>query len=351
MLLMFLSLSVEAEKRVELYGIKQLVLDQSPALRQQATSKGLETVLVRVSGSEQTLQHPLVKNALSQSTSYLNQYSYSSSDETITIAGERRPATQLLLQYSPAAIQQLLQSAQLRTWPENRPEILLWVASDKRGKQFLKNESDEMQSIKAAGDHRGLPLVKPLLDLTDRQQLSPARVWAFDENAIREASTRYGADGVMAGRLSVVSKNRWKGSFILLHKGQRTYLNSQGATAQLVAQQLIDQAANYFTGLDAIVLNDKQTAPSMTIEVNNIIDFDRYAGLIAYLTDLPMIAGATVNRVDGGQVILQLRYNGSIDKLVATLADSTVLDQNITNAAATAPAVAATFVWRAEATQ
>jgi hypothetical protein len=350
-LLVCLSLSVQAEKRVELYGISQLVLDQSLALRQQATFKGLETVLVRVSGSEQTLQHPLVKNALSQSTSYLNQYSYSSSDETITIAGERRPATQLLLQYSPSAIQRLLQSAQLRTWPENRPEILLWAASVKQGKQFLKNESEEIQSIKAAGDNRGLPLVTPLLDLLDRQQLSAARVWAFDENAIRDASTRYGADGVMAGRLSSVSKNRWKGSFILLHKGQRTYLNSQGATAQQVAQQLIDQAANYFTGLDAIVLNDKQTAPSMTIEVNNIVDFDRYASLMTYLTDLPMIAGATVSRVDGGQVILQLRYNGSIDKLVTTLADSTVLDQQVTNVATTVSAVAAIFTWRAEAIQ
>lgn len=317
-----------AEKRVDLYSVSQLVVDQSVSLRQQATAKGLATVLIRVSGRKNTVSHPLVRDALTQATSYLNQYSYSSTDETITIAGSSRPASQLLLQYSATSIQRLLQQAQIVTWPENRPEVLLWVASNlQQQKRLLDKQAQETLAIKAAGELRGLPIVMPLLDLLDRQTLSASRLWAMDEIAIRDASARYGADGVLAGRFTRISSTAWQGSFLLLHKDERQYFNGRGATPQLVAQAIIDQTAMYFANRDAVIVNDEQSAQSMMIAIENIVTFDRYAGLVNYLNDLPLVAGTTVTRVDGSQVILQLRYNGSEEKLLATLEDSPIFIQ------------------------
>lgn len=317
-----------AEKRVDLYSVSQLVIDQSVGLRQQATAKGLATVLVRVSGRKDTLSHPLVREAVTQATSYLNQYSYSSTDETITIAGSSRPASQLLLQYSSTSIQRLLQQAQIVTWPENRPEVLLWVASNpQQQKRLLDKQAQETLAIKAAGELRGLPIVMPLLDLLDRQTLSASRLWAMDEIAIRDASNRYGADGVLAGRFTQTSATVWQGSFLLLHKGERYYFNGRGATPQSVAESIIDQTATYFSNRDAVIVNDEQSAQSMMIAVENIVSFERYAGLVNYLNDLPLVAGTTVTRVDGSQVILQLRFNGSEEKLLATLEESPIFIQ------------------------
>lgn len=337
-----------AEKRIDLYTVSQLVVDQSLSLRQQATAKGLATTLVKVSGRQDTLEHPWVKAALAQATPYLKQYSYNSTNETITLAGSELPASRLLLHYSPSAIQRLLQSAQLATWPENRPEILLWVASEQQGKRLLNNASAEVLAMKTAGDLRGLPMVMPSLDLLDRQTLSATRLWAMDEGAICKASIRYGADGVLAGRFSQIAAGQWRANFLLIDHGERHYFNASNTSRQRVAQQVIDQVALYFASRDAIVVNDQQTAQSLLIAINNVTTFEHYAGLVNYLNDVPLIAGTTVTRVDGSQVILQLAYNGSEEKLLATLRTADVLESQPLEVEATsvAPSLAAIFTWR-----
>ncbi len=337
-----------AEKRVDLYTVNQLVIDQSLSLRQQATAKGLATVLVKVTGRQETLDHPLITAALAQATPYLKQYTYSSTDETITLAGSQLPASRLLLQYSSLAIQRLLQSSQLPTWPENRPEVLLWVAAQQQGKRLLDDSAVEVQAMKDAGALRGLPIVMPSLDLLDRQTLPATRLWAMDEGAIRKASTRYGADGVLAGRVNQVATNQWTGNFLLIDKTQRYDFNANGTSAQKVAQHIIDQVAYHFASRDGVVVNDEQTAQSLIIAVENIDTFERYAGLVNYLNDLPLIAGTTVTRVDGSQVLLQLAYNGSEEKLLATLSESAVLEPQAfdANTANITSPLAAVFTWR-----
>jgi hypothetical protein len=358
--------TVQAEKRIELYNVSQLVLDQSVGLRKQATAAGLSMVIIKVSGRPQALDHPLVKYALTASTDYLAQYRYDSTDETLTIVGDSRPAQRLILQFSASAIQSLLQAAQLPTWPDNRPEILLWLVSDKpvsgkRAKRFLNAQSAEVLAMKAAGTIRGLPIAVPLLDLRDRRKLSPARVWVMDESTIRHASSRYGRDGVLAGRLTAVSRNLWKASVILIHKDKRLYFSSQAPTSKLAAQQIVDQAANYFSGLDAVVVNDESTAPSITIAVNEVSSFGAYASLLKYLADLPIIVNAMVSHVDGDQLTLELSYNGSSAKLLSLLAASEFMSPVVSGVAPIAPLVVeqpalapaplvdtrveATFVW------
>jgi hypothetical protein len=337
-----------AEKRVDLYTVSQLVVDQSLGLRQQATAKGLATVLVKVSGRQDTLEHPWVKEALIQATPYLKQYTYSSTAETITLAGSELPASRLLLQYSSSAIQRLLQSAQLATWPENRPEVLLWVASQQQGKRLLDGNATEVVAFKGAGTLRGLPIVLPSLDLLDRQTLPATRLWAMDESAIRKASVRYGADGVLAGRVNQATANQWTANFLLINKNERHYFNANSTSAQRAAQQIIDQVSDYFSRRDGIVVNDEQSAQSLMIAVEGIETFARYAGLVNYLNDLPFIAGTTVTRVDGHQVILQLAYNGSEEKLLATLSASTVLESQplVTDVTNIEPLLSARFTWR-----
>ncbi len=334
-----------ADKRVDIYSDTQLVLDQSESLRQQATNSSLATVIIKASGHSDVLQHPQVKAALAKANTYLAKYSYSSTDQTITIAGAQRPARQLLLQFSAPAIQRLLKTAQLPVWPEVRPEVLIWVASDRQGKRLLSSDSKEVNTLKEAASRRGIPVSTPLLDLADRQALSASRLWAMDESAIRNASARYGLQGVLAGRFVAVSGSSWQGRFILLHKSQRLYFTATNTTPALVAQDIINQTANYFSGLDAIVVNDAQTAPSVTITVANIHRFDQYASLMNYLNELPVIAGVIVNLVDDGTLTLELSYNGSADKLMSVLSNSQFL-QEVPSIANSVTPVAASYTWR-----
>lgn len=320
-----LSLSAYAERSVALYSYKELVVDQSASLRQRVVSEGLASTLIKVTGKEETLDHPLIKEALTQPSRYLTQYGYESTNETLTILGSNRQASRLSLEFSESAVQALLTNAQLAVWPSLRPEVLVWVVNDERGKQLLGSEAAQVIALKASAETRALPVSMPLLDLTDRKALSAARIWVMDEDAIKAASARYDVDGILAGRFTTSSAGVWQGQFIFIHNSDRFYFNGQGSSSQEVANQVIDQVTDYLAGIEGVIIKGEADAPTMQIVVNNITGFAQYADLLQYLDSVSTIVSTVVTDVDGERLTLQLSYNGQQSRILSTLQTSGVL--------------------------
>lgn len=102
-LLLVLSLfatSAWAQLAVDAYRIEANVANQSEAERIAVTKANLGEVITRILGDSAGLQHPLVRQAINDAPNYLAKFSYPS-EKTI------------ILNYSPQAIQALLQQAQL----------------------------------------------------------------------------------------------------------------------------------------------------------------------------------------------------------------------------------------------
>ncbi|RYY76309.1 MAG: DUF2066 domain-containing protein [Gammaproteobacteria bacterium] len=89
-----------AQTYTDNYRVEALVTNQSESERVAAAKANLGEVIRRVLGDSAALQHPLVREAINDAPNYLSKFSYSS-DNT------------LVLNYSPQAIQTLLQKAQL----------------------------------------------------------------------------------------------------------------------------------------------------------------------------------------------------------------------------------------------
>lgn len=200
LILIMVSPNVAAEKSVDIYNTSSLVINQSPEVRQKATAKGLNRVLIRLSGQQNISQSQSIQIALKQAPDYLDRFSYQSTQQTLTIAGAARPATLLLMQFNAAAVKRLLSEANLPLWSERRPDVLVWTATDKRGKKYVDIESDMAKALNTSAADRGLPIVLPVLDLEDRRALPVARLWALDENQVRLASQRYATNAVLSGR-------------------------------------------------------------------------------------------------------------------------------------------------------
>lgn len=100
LLSMSASLSAWAQLNIDIYRIEATVANQSEAERIAAAKANLGEVITRVAGDSAALQHPLVRQALSEAPNYLSKFSYTS-DKTI------------VLNYSQQAIQTLLQKAQI----------------------------------------------------------------------------------------------------------------------------------------------------------------------------------------------------------------------------------------------
>ena len=314
-----------AEKQVDLYVDSQLVLDQSDNLRQQAMRESLATIFIRVTGNVQITKRVIIAQALSKPGAYVSQYRYNSTDDVITIAGASRPAQELWLQFSESAIQRVLQAAQLPTWSNSRPEILLWVAVNESGKRILNTESAPVNTFKRIAKSRGLPLAIPLLDLADRQALTATRLWARDELAITRASARYGADGVLAGRIMSVSGGLQRGNFVLMYEGRQYYYSAEGESATVVIQKIMDQSVNTLANANAVIAVGDSLAPHIVMAVDNIVEFSSYTELLESLRDLSSVRHVMLQEVNSHYLIIDLRYQGSATKLRSQLSSLPML--------------------------
>lgn len=100
LVLSLISMSAWAQVNIDPYRVEATVASQSEADRIAATKANLGEVITRVAGDSAALQHPLVRQAINDAPSYLAKFNYPS-EKT------------LVLNYSPQAVQTLLQQAQL----------------------------------------------------------------------------------------------------------------------------------------------------------------------------------------------------------------------------------------------
>ena len=305
-----------AEKNVDLYTAEALVINQTAAVRQQAAATAMTTVLVRMSGSREVLASPSVSEALERASSYLYQFSYQSTDQTITLAGAVQPATLLVMRFSSGPLEQLLRTAGLPLWSAIRPDVLLWASSGSQ--QYVSIDLAVGKALKNGADTRGLPLSLPVLDLEDRSALPVSRLRAMDEGSIRVAARRYGTDAVLAGRFGE-DRNQWTGNFMLLHQGKTQYFTATGGSQNQAATDLINQVADYFANIYAVVPGE-QTSEPVLLQVNNIADFTHYAAVINYLKKLPLIESVTPATISETQLTVAVALNTDVDRLLQTLA-------------------------------
>ena len=203
-------------------------------------------MLVRATGEQRNLSHPAVQEALANAQSYVEAIRYISEtvfpastrqanelqqtlpEDTVEREVDENPDGRMLdqdqqRQVVPAAIEQrfievefssvlierMLADAQIPLWDSNRPSVLIWMAlQDESGSRSLMTSdinNDIIEYIKDFADARGLPVLFPVLDFEDRRNLSEDLVWRLDEQAIRTASLRYGADSILTGRLHFTS--------------------------------------------------------------------------------------------------------------------------------------------------
>lgn len=308
-------------KDVDIYNIETLVVDQSDKVRSKAASRALETVFVRLSGSQSVLTSPAVKEAIATASIYVSTYSYEQTDQVITIAGAARAADRLQLNFSPAPIKKILKSNRLPVWLSNRPDILVWGAFDNGDKTYMASDSTMARALKQSAARRGLPITNPVLDLDDRSSLSVSRLWAFDEGSIRTASSRYDTNAILAGRFNN-SSGQWSGNMLLLHQDKTKYFSSTGSSQHAVARSVIDQVTDYLASIYTATsspLSSAEASRFIMLQVNNVRDFDHYASVVAYVESLPLVDSLDIAKVHDGRLLLKANLNSSINRLMKTI--------------------------------
>ncbi len=220
-----------AAKVSGLYKTEVKVASQGDRERKEAMGKALGQVLINVTGETRSLANSKLKEAMQQPDRYVKGFSY----RRDTASNQQQQYLQV--SFVEESVKRLLREAGLAIWGENRPTTLTWLAIDDGHARTIQRgiASDPLvQSLESRFVGRALPLIFPLMDFEDAQVLTPVDVWGLFTAKLEDASRRYGAESILAGRLSV-NDGVYNGRLSLIFRGQRQDAEVSGLSYEQLA--------------------------------------------------------------------------------------------------------------------
>ena len=355
------SMALRAVEVKDLYQASVAIDSQNSRDRADALKKALAAVMIKVGGEKSVLENDIIQNALGNYRSYLSQYRYQ--QKSLQVADEQGNKKQLFLlaSFNAEKINQLFQEANLSLWGSLRPQVLLWLI-DEQGltRSIISNSSASNLPfmVNEFSAQRGLPIMMPLMDLTDANQIKLSDVWGRFQQPIKEASNRYLAEAIAVMRISnsslvavdYLNKDGSKPSncgllcaqsqpkeqnYVLdwslldwsLVKGQQKFSQQyQGADPQVLLQQGladITELIYQYYALSTTTQND------FVIEVTNVDSLVTYVEVFDFLNDLSSVKSVTLQSAKGSARRFNLQLLGSKEALLASLKLNNKLTQTI----------------------
>lgn len=304
--------------------------------RQRAFRSALEEVLVKLTGRADIAAQPALAEALRNAQSYVESFSYRSVSPSSEAAvdetrGSRQDSVQLVLEtgFYRSRIETLLESVRIPLWPPNRPDTLLWlVVQDASGERSLASNGGPggtwLTQLDEVAQHKGLPLLLPVLDLEDRLALRPELLWSFDLDALRSASARYQVESILALRLTPLPGGQVFARAVHVFRDQVLELDAVEVPAQGFLEDSIAMVAAELSAHYAILLSGVSTSASTQnlaqLVVSGIDNVDAYASLLNYLNRLTVVQSVQVREVAGDRIVLDLATGGQLRQLIEVLA-------------------------------
>jgi hypothetical protein len=104
----------------------------------------------------------------------------------------------LSVDFDPSSINRLIDESGMMRWGSERPDLLLWIVVEgERGAEYLEDDRMLQHAIDELGFRYGIELMRPILDASDRVEVTPADVRGGFTGVATAAMRRYGADGVI----------------------------------------------------------------------------------------------------------------------------------------------------------
>ncbi len=289
--------------------------------QERAYDLALNEILLRVAGSDLGRDAATINQLFPDASAYVVQYRQGS-------------ANTMWVSFDGAAIERTLREAGQAVWGAERPLTVVWLAVDwGQGRREIvaaddpDNEQRDARSINRntllrkrileVAERRGLPLVFPLMDTTDIQNVTFSDIWGGFDEAVIGASRRYDADSILIGRIRASSGGRENWSYYF--SGDARGWN--GPPEQVVNQLADLLAAELTVGGDAPL-------DSVAMSVAGIVSVDAYGNLSQILDNVSVIEEYRITEVSGDRVTVQVNVRGGAERLRRALQFSGLVEQD-----------------------
>ncbi len=283
----------------------------------EALKKALEQVLIKVSGVTIILENPIIKSSLKNPKKYIIKTSY---NKDVT-----------KVDFSAAAINNLVRSSEFSVWQENRPQIIYWIALNEDNKKTLLTQEKLLNDYKLQdinylihkSQERALPFVFPIEDLAISSTISINQVWNKDTDALLESSKSYMADVIVAINIYQDDLGFWNSDWTVLFNNEQDSWSLQDLYLKQVINKGVDKITNFL--MEKYISNNKNASYIYTVEVNNVDTYNKLQYLIKNIRKNSIVKNVAVKNVQGSKVNLEITAHGDLAKLKNSLGLSSFL--------------------------
>ncbi|MDX2367066.1 MAG: DUF2066 domain-containing protein [Colwellia sp.] len=341
--------AIEAVEVNDLYQASVTINSRNNTDRAIALKEALAAVMVKVGGNKSVLDNKIIKKSLNEHQLYLSQYRYQlNTIRTMNPIAEAQTQTKqlfLLASFNEDKITKLFQQAHLAIWGSLRPQVLLWLVNEDGLTRTIASNSIDSPlplMVNNFSAQRGLPIIMPLMDLTDASQITLSDIWGRFEQPVLKASSRYFAEAIVIMRISNSSLVDFKSKRTLKEQGytldwsllglspkgeQKTFSQQyQGSDQNKLLQQGLADITDLIYQYYALTTTSNN---EIIIEVANVDSLSTYVDVFDFLTNLSAVKSVTLLQAEGTSRRFNLQLLGSPDALVASLTLNKQLKQFI----------------------
>ncbi len=311
LLLLLLPPASEALVVDGLYSHRVAVADQSDAERSRAFTEAFSAVILKVAGQDRWLVHPTIADARQRAESFIEAIAYTDEQDYIEVS------------FAEQLINDLLREAGIPLWGSNRPSVLVWMvlqdANGERNLLTIDSNPEAIELIQTIAAERALPVIFPLLDFEDLRNLPMNVLWNLEEEPLRVASQRYGADSILAGRLLETPSGELAGLWQFIFQDSVTLFDGLDTELDAYFHTSLSRISNQLAAHFA-VLHREVSLHSVRLRVDGIDDLESYAALLAYLRELGLMDSISIAALNGERVELRLSLEAETQQLTGLIA-------------------------------
>ncbi|WP_313025747.1 DUF2066 domain-containing protein [Pseudomonas lopnurensis] len=285
-----------AEPLSGLYQVREPVSSQQAGGQAEALQRAFDTLLLRLTGDAEVAKQPAVAALREDPQQLISKYGHE--DEHIVV------------EFDPGTTERSLRRAGVSLWGANRPTVLAWWLIERvDGAQLVGDGQSNAAVLRAAAQHRGLPLRLPLADLSEQLLATPETFASDGREALREPSERYDADVLLATHARE-AESGWQAEWTVWLDDEQRNGKAQGESPEALADAVMLAVSQYLAPRYVV-------APGSTSDITLEIlgaDVARFAELDRLLEPF----GGRLLRVDSDRLVY--RVNASPEQLRAQLA-------------------------------
>ena len=307
LILLILSVNFSyAKQNLDLYTGKVVVASEQDADRERAIQQAFAQVLVKLSGQSQTAVQFGLAAEPKRPSLWVQQYQY---EEALDPEGQQK--TYLVASFDSVAINNYLKKSKVSIWGGERPLTLVWMAVEENGVQAIVSESEEglktwLQWFAEDAKARAVPILFPVLDLTDKQIVAISDVWYHVSDVLQQAANRYQAQNVLSGRIyRNLQTDVWTGDWALSASGNKVVWQLESQTPRDLVRASVDRYVDELAKLAQSTPADNAQA-HYTMRVDNIDDLQAYARVMTYLQSIEAVDTISPTQVTPNSVTFRL---------------------------------------------